>query len=127
MRYLIFEDEKYKCPYCDKFYYDRTELIENKWKCIHCNMGIHISVQNLGTGYIMERKLPFEVKRYDSIHLPGLHDIFEVYGVEYNDKKNKINIKIKNIGSRDFQVTDFVNVVVGRYHEKDWKDYGTEI
>lgn len=113
-------DKKYKCPYCKKFFDDRTILEKNSWKCPKCNHYIQIAAPSLNSGYTLIRKPVKELKEGDSVHVYGSREFYDVITVTKNKKGYKV--ALKNYGQMPYNASDFVNVVIGGYYENSWED-----
>ena len=110
--YTIAYDEKYQCANCNEVYDDITTLNANSWRCPACNGNILISAPRLGYGHTLIRKSILELEEYDLVHLPGSEDIYEVIAITTN-KKNQVRVALRKFGTRIFNTTDFVSVVIG--------------
>ena len=118
--YTIAYDEKYQCANCNNVYDDITTLNANSWRCPVCNGNILIAAPQLGSGHTLIRKSVLELEEYDLVHLPGSEDIYAVIAIIIN-KKTQVRVALRNFGTKIFNLTDFVSVVIGGYYEYHWK------
>lgn len=124
--YTIGYDEGYKCPYCNIFFNDIAMLKNNSWKCPDCKKYIHIAAPNLQSGYTLIRKLVTELKPYDSVHLPGSQDTYNVIAVDCKGK-DKVYVALKGYGRLTFNHTDFVSVIDGGYYNYHWENNSSKL
>lgn len=112
-------DEKYKCPYCEKFFTDVDLLIKHSWKCPYCGEYIHIAAPELENGHVLIRKPVSELRSYDSVVVDG-HYAYDV--IDAVTQKNKVRVALKEFGVKIYSITDFVSVIDGGYYEDAWSE-----
>lgn len=119
--FSYYTDEKYKCSHCNKkFTRDDTDVLNSSfWKCPICGDFIQIAAPSLGSGYTLIRKPVSELKRYDSIFFIGYSEPFDV--LEVRPVSGKILVALKNYGTKKYDPSDIVSVIIGGYYENGWE------
>ena len=121
--YTIGYDDKYKCPYCEKYFTDTKMLVNHSWRCPDCGNYIHIAAPELKDGHVLIRKRVTELSQYDSEVVSGqyIHDVINV-----TTQKNKIRVALKGFGPQTYDCTDFVSVIDGGYYASAWGEDNKE-
>lgn len=113
-----FEDEMYKCPVCGKFFTNDNHALSKTWECPDCLEPLHIGVPSMRLTLI--RKLPTDIKKYDSIFLRGEAQGRTVLAINDSIQKNKVSVSVEGYGRPEIPKDEYQNIVIGRYVEESW-------